>query len=81
MDAEVIEQRDHHLTVLKKKSSIDQDEVDGDGNMEMKSAIVGMDEIGHQSDTKGNCLTLTFSYNFYQFRKTDNLIISGRNIQ
>ena len=53
MESEAIEQRDHHLTVLKKKSSIDQDDQDGEDFMEMKSAVVGMDEIEYQSDTKG----------------------------
>ena len=53
MESEAIEQRDHHLTVLKKKSSIDLDDQEGEDFMEMKSAVVGMDEIGYQSDTKG----------------------------
>ena len=52
MDAEIVEQREHHLTVLKKKSSIDQEEGD-DSSMEMISTVVGMDEIGHQSTTTG----------------------------
>ena len=53
MESEAIVQRDHHLTVLKKKSSIDQDDQDGEDFMEMKSAVVGMDEIEYQSDIKG----------------------------
>ena len=53
MESEAIEQRDHHLTVLKKRSSIDQDDQDGEDFMEMKSAVVGMDEIEYQSDIKG----------------------------
>ena len=57
MESEAIEQRDHHLTVLKKKSSIDLDDQEGEDFMEMKSAVVGMDEIGYQSDTKGIYLT------------------------
>ena len=62
MEAEIVEQRDHHLTVLKKKSSIDQadeEEEDDSASMEMRSSVVAMDEIGRSpmgqrpSTTKG----------------------------